>query len=71
MAANDRVKQWSRICPFCKKQHDVRACYLNTICGCGGKYYANTGVWLNRNTGEKVSVTMKIIEIADTEDENG
>lgn len=43
-----------RVCPFCKKIHSVDSPYLNTICGCGGKYYSNAGYWLNRTTGEEV-----------------
>lgn len=45
---------WNRVCPFCKKIHSVNSPYLNTICECGGKYYAITGTWLNRVTGEEV-----------------
>lgn len=45
----------SRVCPFCKKVHSIASPHLNIICECGGKYYANTGDWLNRNTGETVS----------------
>lgn len=48
------VLSWSRVCPFCNEVHTVTSPYLNIICGCGGKYYANTGDWLNRATGEKV-----------------
>ena len=54
MPVNKNSRRWSRVCPFCNKVHSVQNPYLNVICGCGGKYYANTGDWLNRTTGEKV-----------------
>lgn len=40
-------------CPFCGKTHGNSNPYLNIVCSCNSKYYANTGEWLNRNTGEK------------------
>lgn len=39
-------------CPFCKRTHFTRP-YLNVICSCGAKFYILSGMWLNRNTGEK------------------
>ena len=47
-------------CPFCGKTHDnSKHPYLNIVCSCNSKYYANTDEWLNRNTGEKkASVTL-------------
>lgn len=44
----------SRVCPFCNKIHQVTSPYINVVCGCGGKYYANNGDWVNRDTGEVV-----------------
>ena len=40
-------------CPFCGAKHERRHELLNIICGCGSKYYAIDGFWLNRNTGER------------------
>lgn len=54
MTTSDRSNRYSRVCPFCNKVHSVSSHYLNIICECGGKYYANTRDWFNRNTGEKV-----------------
>ena len=54
MTVSESARQYSRVCPFCNKIHSVRSLYLNIICECGGKFYANTGEWWNRSTGEKV-----------------
>ena len=54
MLINMNAYQQSRVCPFCNKIHSVHSPYLNIFCECGGKYYVNTGDWLNRITGEKV-----------------
>lgn len=35
-------------CPFCRKTHDNSNPYLNIVCSCNSKYYANTDEWLNR-----------------------
>lgn len=45
---------YSRVCPFCNRIHTVENLYMNTRCECGGKYYSNTGDWVNRKTGKKV-----------------
>lgn len=51
---NANKRPWARVCPFCNKVHYLRSRYMNVRCKCGGKYYANTGDWINRVTGEKV-----------------
>lgn len=47
-------QNWVRVCPFCNEVHYTRSPYLNVVCRCGGKFYAITGDWLDRKTGEKV-----------------
>ena len=42
---------YSTVCPFCNKVHQLSRRYINVVCDCGGKRYANTGDWLNRKTG--------------------
>lgn len=54
-------------CPFCKRIHKQRA-YINTICSCGGKFYFNTFLWLNRATGEKF-YTLYDVEFLKEEEE--
>ena len=54
MTVSEGAHHRSTVCPFCNKIHSIRSPYLNIICECGGKYYASTGDWLNRFTGEMV-----------------
>lgn len=47
-------------CPFCGETHETyRNPYINIVCSCNAKYYANTSEWLNRNTGERKKVMLE------------
>lgn len=47
-----KIVSYKITCPFCKREHKQHL-YINTICGCGAKFYYHDFTWLNRQTGEK------------------
>ena len=50
---NKKIISYKVTCPFCKREH-TQHLYINTICGCGAKFYYHDFTWLNRQTGEKI-----------------
>lgn len=62
------IVSYKTTCPFCKREHKQHL-YINTICGCGAKFYYRDFIWLNRQTGEKFYTLDNVIFVS--EEENG
>ena len=63
---NKKIVNYKITCPFCKREHKQHV-YINTICGCGAKFYYRNFIWLNRQTGEKFYTLDNITFVSEEE----
>ena len=63
-----KIVSYKITCPFCTREHKQHL-YINTICGCGAKFYYRDFIWLNRATGEKFYTLHDVTFVS--EEENG
>jgi hypothetical protein len=63
-----KIVSYKTICPFCKREHKQHL-YINTICGCGAKFYYRDFIWLNRQTGEKIHAIFDVSFVSEEENE--
>ena len=66
--SNKKIINYKVTCPFCGKEHKQHI-YINTICGCGAKFYYCDFTWLNRATGEKVHMSHEVRFVLEEENE--
>ena len=63
-----KIINYEVTCPFCGKEHKQHI-YINSICGCGAKFYYRDFIWLNRATGEKFYMLHDVIFVSEEENE--
>ena len=63
-----KIVSYKITCPFCKREHKQHL-YINTICGCGAKFYYRDFTWLNRATGEKFYMLHDVTFVSEEENE--
>ena len=64
---NKKIVNYKTTCPFCKREHKQHL-YINTICGCGAKFYYHDFTWLNRQSGEKIRAIFDVSFVSEEED---
>ena len=65
---NKKITSYKVTCPFCRREHKQHI-YINSICGCGAKFYYHDFTWLNRGTGEKVRAIFDVSFVSEEENE--
>ena len=65
---NKKITNYKVACPFCGKEHKQHI-YINSICGCGAKFYYHNFIWLNRATGEKFYTLHDVTFVSEEENE--
>ena len=61
-----KITSYKVTCPFCRSEHKQHI-YINSICGCGAKFYYRDLTWLNRATGEKFYMLHDVIFVSEEE----